>query len=156
MVNCKRWIVSGVHNAKCQNPNDKWMTNAKTSKLYHPSWISFALNKAKTRNWERWSQIVTSSFIFQPFQLYPGLCLGHLIAFTNKFEFSHVFGGEFPSDFVKSAHSLRPVQSLATVQAHFGLHLHDCRIRASFEDFFDLFFYEFSTADRAFIQKFHY
>jgi hypothetical protein len=38
------------------------------------------------------------------------------------------------------------------MQAHFGFHLQDGRIRAAFKDLFDLFLYKFASADGAFFK----
>jgi hypothetical protein len=76
----------------------------------------------------------------------------HLIGFSNRFEFPHIFGREFLSDFFKMGHGLRSVQTLSTMQAHFGFHLQDGSIRAAFKDLFDLFLHKFPAADGTFFK----
>jgi hypothetical protein len=76
----------------------------------------------------------------------------HLIGFTNRFESPHILSREFLSDFFKVGHGLGSVQTLSTMQAHFGFHLQDGSIRTAFKDLFDLFLHKFPAADGTFFK----
>jgi len=76
----------------------------------------------------------------------------HLIGFSNRFEFPHILSRELLSDLFKMGHGLRSVQTLSTMQAHFGFHLQDGSIRAAFKDLFDLFLHKFPAADGTFFK----
>jgi hypothetical protein len=76
----------------------------------------------------------------------------HLIGFPNRFEFTRISGREFFSNLFKPGDGLRAVKTFPTMLAYLRLHPENARIRATFENFFDLFVYDLSTTDRAFLK----